>query len=361
MVDFSDPYGHEATIPHSKPSIGPDDIRAVIETLESGLLAGGRRVERFEREIASYIGLRYATAATSGTAALYMLLVALNIGAGHEVVIPAYVCSSLVHAVRLTGAKPVVADSGEDIFHMDAASVKHVLTPASKAVVFPHIFGAAYDIGDIVALGVPVIEDCAMSLGSTLNGRKSGALGSIAAIFSFYATKVIAAGEGGMVASNDEALIGRVRDFAHYADKTDGNARFNFAMTDMTAALGLSQLAKIESFIERRRIIAGRYSKRLAGSNATLPSERSGERHIFYRYVLRIADVEGIRAQLKTRGINAERPVFEPLSRFPGLESSCPRAEEAWQTALSIPLYPALSDQVAGRVIDTAAEMLSFL
>jgi len=345
-------------IPHSKPFVHPDDIKAVVKVLESGMLAGGNKVLDFESALAAYINRRFAAAVSSGTVALYAVLSALDIGAGDEVVIPAYVCSSLLYAVRMTGAKPVIADSGDDLFHIDRDTIKKVLTPDVKVIIFPHMFGSANDINDITALGIPVIEDCAVSLGSELDGVKTGSLGSYAAIFSFYATKIIAAGEGGMVLSDNRDLIERVRDMVSYADKPDDVLRFNFKMTDMAAALGLSQLGRLESMIERRRLLAKRYSGVLADTNLTLPVEKPGERHIYYRYVVGAENVDTLRNALREKGVISERPVYVPLSRYPGIKADCPRAEEAWSTSLSIPLYPALSDSEAEKVTNAVLESI---
>ncbi len=343
-------------IPHSRPFIDKSDIDAVASVMENGMLAHGPSVVAFERDMAACTGLASAVALSSGTAALYTVLAAMGIGAGDRIVIPSYVCSSLLYAVRMTGAEPVVADTGVDDRHMDADSVRRVLTTSVKAIVFPHLFGSAIDISGIVALGVPVIEDCALSLGASLNGVMTGNLGSAAAVFSFYATKVIASGEGGMAASNDTRLIERIRDIAHYADKSGDILRFNFAMSDMAAALGSSQLKKLDRMIERRRSLASLYTESLRGTTLSLPFERTGERGIFYRYVVRTGHVEALRDGLRKRGVAAERPVHMPLSRYPGIDAVCPHAEEAWRTSLSLPLYPGLSDTEAGTVIDAAVE-----
>ena len=161
-------------IPHSKPLINSHDIQAVVEVLESGMLAGNEKVHDFESALAAYINRTYAVATSNGTAALYAVLRALGVKEGDDVVIPAYVCSSLLNAVRMTGANPVIADSGDDLFHIDADTVKKVLSPKVKGIIFPHLFGSANDIRDITSLGIPVIEDCALSLGSELNDVKTG-------------------------------------------------------------------------------------------------------------------------------------------------------------------------------------------
>lgn len=346
----------ETVIPHSRPLIEADDIEAVKSVLESGMIAGGEQVSRFEGELASYIGLKHAAAVSSGTAALFTILSALGVRNGDTVITSSYVCSALIHAIRMCGAEPVPADSGDDLFHCDADTVSRVLRPSTKAILFPHMFGAACDIGNIIALGIPVIEDCALSVGSMLNGRKSGSLGSVASVFSFYATKVIAAGEGGMVVSDDAALVDKIRDYCHYDNKIDDKPHFNFAMTDIAAALGRSQLSKLERMIERRRMLARLYSQAFASTGLLLPVEKEGERHIFFRYAVQTENLDCLRESLHSRGVNAERPVFRPLSRYPGITSDCPRTEEAWRSTLSLPLYPAMSDSEAGRVISAVLE-----
>ncbi len=345
-------------IPHSRPLMHPDDLRAAAEVLESGMLAGGAKTAAFERALAGYIGRAHAASASSGTAALYLALRALGIGPGRETVIPAYACSALLHAVRMTGAQPVLADAGEDGFHPDADTVRRALSPRTGAVIFAHLFGEARDIRDIVALGVPVIEDCAMAVGSETGGRKAGGPGSAAAVFSFYATKVLACGEGGMVLSDDAAVAARARDLAEYADKIDDTLRFNLKLNDLAAAVGLSQLGRLESMIARRRELAARYTAAFGGLGPELPEERTGSRHIFYRYVVGTDRVEPLRELLHARGVCAERPVHAPLSRYPGMTRSCPAAERAWSRALSIPLYPALGEDEAETVIRAVRESI---
>lgn len=337
-------------IPHSKPLMHPDDFAAVSAVLESGMLACGPVTTRFEEAFAAFIGRPHAAAVSSGTAALSLVLRALGTGAGDEVVIPAYACSALLYAVRFTGAVPVLADAGEDGFHPDADTIRRVLTPCTRAVVFAHLFGGARSLSDIIALGVPVIEDCAMAPGAGVNGRRAGNLGTAASVFSFYATKVLAAGEGGMALADDARITGTVRDLADYADKIDGILRFNFTMTGLSAALGLSQLGRLDAMIARRRELAARYTETLAGTGLDLPRDRPGERGIFYRYVVGTDRVDAMRRILHERGVRAERPVFAPLSRYPGVSPACPAAERAWERALSLPLYPALTGAEAETV-----------
>ena len=310
----------------------------------------------FEQVVTVYLGHSHAVAMSSGTAALYTTLKALGIGPGDDVVIPAYVCAAPLHAVRMTGARAVLADCGVNGVHVDAVTVRAALTPATRAVIVSHMFGGTADIAPIIALGVPVIEDIAMSIGASRDGRKAGNMGSVAAVCSFYATKMIAAGEGGMVLTNDGALAERVRRMIAYDNTCDDLPRFNFKLTDIAAALGLSQFGRLETMIERRCELAQRYTTALASCGLELPAERPGERHVRYRYVVGADDVTRLRESLKERGIIAERPVYAPLSRFPGIETDCPQAEAIWKRLLSIPLYPALTDSEAERVVTAVRE-----
>ena len=345
-------------IPHSKPLITGEDILYVSGVLSGGNIAPGKVKEQFEKDVCKIIDLKNSAAVSNGTAAIFCALKAMGVSNESEVIIPAYVCSAVLYAVKMAGAVPVLADSGEqDIFHIDAGSVKKVLTKRTEAVIFPHMFGSANDLKDIISFGVPVIEDCAMALGAEYESFKAGNLGSAASVFSFYATKVITTGEGGMVLSGDSGLIEKIRDFTSYADKNDGLLHFNLAMPDFAAALGVSQLERLAGFIERRRMIAEKYSIAFKNLAFDLPLEKEKEKSIYYRYVVRTGNLEQLRTRLREKGIAAERPVYLPLSRYKTFETSCPNAEKAWNTALSIPIYPAMSDSDMDKIIETVLDI----
>ena len=344
-------------IPHSRPFLGPEEEAAVVAVIRSGQLAAGERVAAFERGLAGRVGVGQAVAVSSGTAALHLALMALGVGPGDEVAIPTYVCSALLHAVRYVGAAPLLIDVDPETFNLDAQDLRRRVTRRTRAVILPHLFGLPAEAEAVRSAGLPVIEDCAMSLGATAGERPAGAWGDLS-VFSFYATKVIACGEGGMVAMWDEGLAARVRDARDYDGRDDATVRFNYKLSDLHAAVGEAQLGRLAAFISRRREIAARYSAALSGASCHLPRPDAG--HIFFRYVLRVrGDLEGRLAAFERAGVAARRPVFCPIHRMLGHdEKAFPGAEEAHRSALSLPLYPALSEEEAEAVIRAAREIL---
>ncbi len=301
-----------------------------------------RRSCSFEKALASLIGVGGAVAVSSGTAALHLALLALEIGEGDEVVIPSFVCPALLNAIRYVRATPVLADINRETFNIDVRDLRRRLTGKTKAVIVPHMFGLPADIEEIVALGIPVIEDCAQSLGSRYRGAPTGSFG-VLSVFSFYATKVICTGEGGMIAANDQQLIDKIRDLRDYDEKEDGRLRYNYKLTDLQAAMGLVQLRKLPALIGRRRAIARQYDEFLREYGLSLPVCPSDREPIYYRYVIRTERLEELLDAGQAAGIAYRRPVFKPLHHYLGL-AGYPQTEKAFHTAASIPIYPSLGD-----------------
>ncbi len=346
-------------IPHSRLTIDEKDTEALSEALLSGHIAQGERVRKFEEEMARFLGVRGCVATSSGTAALHLSLIALGIGEGDHVLLPTYVCTALLNAVHYVGATPVLVDIHPRSFNLDVRDLKARLTPRSKAIILPHMFGLPADIDEIMALGIPVIEDCAQAVGATFRGKPVGSFGALA-VFSFYATKVMTTGEGGMVASHSEDLLEKVRDLRTYDEKEDYRLRFNYKMTDLQGALGLSQLAKLADFISRRRKIARLYSAGLKGLPVELPQEREDRKHLFFRYIVGTGrPIAAILQAFEKKSVCCRRPIYEPLHRLLGLESGgFPTAEEVAENALSLPIYPSLKEEEVEHVIKAAQEIL---
>lgn len=341
-------------IPHSKPTLGSEENKAVSEVISSGYVAEGTVVQKFEQSFADYLNIRHAVATNSGTAALHLALLALDVGPGDEVVIPSYVCCALLNAVNYTGATPVLADICPDTYNLDAADVKKHLSGRTRAIIVPHLFGLAADLDSLLALGVPLIEDCAQAVGAEYAQCPVGTFG-VAAIYSFYATKVITTGEGGMVVSNSRDFAEKIRDLKTYDQKDEYKIRFNYKMADIQAALGLVQLDRLETIIQCRRSIAERYTRSFKTLGLSLPPGDSG--HIFFRYVLGLKTNSSSWIQALTRrGIGCDRPVFLPLHRQMK-RKDCPASEKAWKNSLSIPIYPSLTDADIARVIDAILDI----
>jgi len=338
------------TIPHSRPTIGPVEAKAVAEVIESGYIAEGEKVNNFEHAFANFLGAEDAMSTNSGTSALHLTLLAMGIGPGDEVIIPSYVCSALLNAVNYTGATPILADIDPDTFNLDVTDIRRRLSLDTKAIIVPHLFGLAADMKSLLGLGVPIVEDCAQSIGATDHQRPVGLFGA-AGIFSFYATKVITTGEGGMVATNSRDIAARIRDLKAYDQRRDYKIRFNYKMNDIQAALGIVQLKQLGSIIRRRQEIAERYHRAFNSLNLKLPPTNSG--HIYFRYVLGLKmDVRPWIQEFARMGITSDRPIHLPLHQSLNLDGY-PATEKAWQQSLSIPIYPTLSDEEINRVIES--------
>ncbi|MDF0672774.1 MAG: DegT/DnrJ/EryC1/StrS family aminotransferase [Nitrospira sp.] len=343
-------------VPHSRPFIETDELQAAIEVLRSRRLTQGGMVEQFERGMAAYLGLVGGVAVSSGTAALEVALRALGIGPGDEVVLPSYVCAAPLVAIQRVGAIPRVVDIDLETFAIDPEAARQALTSRTKAMIVPHLFGLPADLTALERLGVPIIEDCAQTLGAMEQRRVAGSVGLLT-ICSFYATKLLCTGEGGMVLSRDESLLERVRTLREYDEAPSLRpGATNVKMTDLQAAIGLAQLNRLAFFLERRNCIADEYRSRLDGAGLVQPIVPAGRTHVYYRFVVRMPDlhdqvdgVSSVIARFEGRGVQCRKPVFRSLHRYLEL-GGFPASEEAERTALSIPLFPSLTDEDVAQV-----------
>jgi perosamine synthetase len=318
-------------IPHSKPTLGPEESRAVARVIESGQLAQGREVAAFEAACAAFTGRRHGVAVSSGTAALHLALLGMGVKAGDAVAVPSYACAALAQAVSWIGANPIPCDVDQD-FLLDPACV-----PDAAAVsVVAHLFGAH---APLPGQGT-VIEDIAQSLGGP-TGRSAPV-----AVASFYATKMMTTGEGGMVLTDDEGLADDVRDRRDYDHRDDFRVRYAYKMTEFQAAMGLVQLQRLPSFVARRQEIAAAYHQGLAGAPVRRPRAADS---VYFRYVIATPAREELTAWLRSHGIDACRPVHGPLHHHLG--GDCPRSTEAHNFNVSLPIYPALTTREVEFVI----------
>jgi dTDP-4-amino-4,6-dideoxygalactose transaminase len=348
----------EPIIPHSRPSLGETEARAVAEVVRSGWLAQGDQVAAFEAAMAKVTGQDQGVAVSSGTAALYLALMALGIGPRDEVIIPSYACTALLQAVRQAGAKPVPVDSDAATYNLSPTATARALTARTKAMIVVHSFGLPADVAALKGKGIPLIEDCAQTLGVPVRGAPVGSAGDLT-VCSFYATKMITTGEGGMVLGRREALMARVRALREYDKRDDPEQAFNYKMTDVQAALGLCQAARLETFLARRRAIAARYAEAVRHAGGTPPVVPSGGTHGYFRFVVQLPrSVDTVLTRAEALGISCQRPVYKPIHRYLGL-SGFPESDAAWERTLSIPLYPALSDGEVDRVVHAIPALLS--
>jgi dTDP-4-amino-4,6-dideoxygalactose transaminase len=343
-------------IPHSKPMIDKEDINAVTEVLASGMIAQGEKVKEFEDAVSRFVGTKYAVAVSSGTSALHLTLLGLDVGPKDEVLMPSYVCSSPYFAATQTGAVPKIVDIDLKDLNVDAVAAKRSVCSKTKALVVPHMFGNPAQIEDLLALGVPLIEDCAQALGAKYHKQAVGSFGE-ASVFSFYATKMITTGEGGMILTNQRDIFERVQDLRDYDKKSLKPVKYNCKMTDFQAALGISQLSKLCKFIERRTKIASIYDQVFSECDCDTLRVSPDESCVFFRYVIMLDRMVEVQRKARKCGVACERPVHMPLHKHFTV-FRCPNSEIAYDRALSIPIYPALTDEETDYVASTLGSIL---
>jgi dTDP-4-amino-4,6-dideoxygalactose transaminase len=330
----------------------------VAEVVRSGHLAQGDRVATFERAMAGLMDQGQGVAVSSGTAALHLALLGLGLGPDDEVVLPSYACAALWHAVRKTGAKPVLVDIDPRTYNISPLATVRAITARTKAVIVPHLFGLPVDLADLKLSGVPIIEDCAQTLGASVRGKPVGSGGDLV-VCSFYATKLLTTGEGGMVLGRSESLMARIRRFRLYDEQDTLDPAFNYKMTEMQATMGLCQVGRLESFLTRRREIAARYAEAVNRVGAAPPTVPPGREHGYYRFVIRLPrPVNPALARAQALGIGCRRPVFRPLHRYLGV-TGFPESDAAWEHALSIPIYPSLTDDEVERIVTALPALLA--
>jgi len=342
----------ERLVAHSRPTMGEGEAEAAARVVRSGLLAQGPEVELFEAEVASFTGRRFAVAVSSGTAALHLGLLALGVGSGDCVAIPSYVCTALLHAIWAAGAEPVLCDVNPQTRNIDADLLDRLIKiKRPRAAIIPHMFGLPASTEAFDALSIPYIEDCAMSIGAHHAGRPLGSHGALS-ICSFYATKMLGAGEGGMVLTDDEGIALAARELREYDGAPAHRLRFNAKMTDLHAAVGRVQLRRLPEFVARRREVAQLYQEEfISFSNVKTPLDNS--EHIYYRYVLKVVgQAEVFIERLEKSGVAARRPIYNPLHRELGLaDGEYPHTTAAFECDVSLPIYPTLIDSEARCVL----------
>lgn len=336
-------------VPHNKPTFGIEEEQAVERVIRSGWIAQGKEVEAFENEFCKFIGLPegYAVALSSGTASLFLALWVLD-GCGKKVAFPVYACSSLRHAVAMSGASEFLVDiaAGNPNIDLDALN-------QSKAdiAIIPYIFGIPLDISGLNSL--EIIEDCAQALGASVNNIPVGLHGKIG-IFSFYATKLITSGgQGGLIISKDKALIDSIRDYREFDQRRDNEKRFNFQMTDIQAAIGRIQLKRLPHFLQRRNEVFEIYR------NAGLPLmdlPKDNISPVRYRAILIIEEPENIIDSLLSAGIKAIIPIQD--WELMGDKTLFPNAFNLTQQTVSLPIYPSLSDVEVQKIITAVKDNL---
>ncbi|MBI1896294.1 MAG: DegT/DnrJ/EryC1/StrS aminotransferase family protein [Acidobacteria bacterium] len=368
-------------LPYALPYIGEEEIAEVADSLRSGWVTTGPKVKRFEQEFAAYVGAKHAVAVNSCTAALHTSLAALDVGYGDEVIVPTLTFCATANVIVHLGATPVIVDVDPD-FQMSPEAVRRAISPRTKAVIPVHYGGQACGLREILDLadrhGLPVVEDAAHAAGAESEGARIGSHGH-AVCFSFYATKNLTTGEGGMITTNNDRLARRLRSLSLHGMSRDAwkryteagswyyevlEAGYKYNMTDVQAALGIHQLRRLDGFIARRQQIAAGYDQALSElPEILLPRRLPGRNHTFHLYPIRL-EAGRLRLnrsqfidELRARNIGASVH-FIPLHRHPFYRErygyrpeQFPVCEQIYRGLLSLPLYPKMTDQDVKDVI----------
>jgi len=355
-------------IPISKPLLAAEERAALLEVFDSGMLVQGRRVQQFEEAFAGYAGARHAIATSSGTTALQTALMAHGIGRDDEVITTSFTFIASANAIQFVGARPVFVDIDPATFTIDAAQIEAAITPRTRAVMPIHLYGLMADMPAMAEIasrhGLAIIEDACQAHGAAIGGRKAGGFGT--GCFSFYPSKNMTTGEGGMITTDDDEIARRCRLIRHhgmdqqYLHETLG---YNFRMMDLQAAVGSVQLQKLEAFVEQRIANAAYLSAHLRG--VTTPHTPAGYRHAFHQYTVRVPDGQRDRlsAGLTERGVGNRiyypLPVHQqPYYRKLGYTDVLPAVERACQEVLSLPVHPALTQEELIRIVEAVNEVL---
>jgi perosamine synthetase len=347
----------------SKPDIGPAEEQAVLEVLRSGMLAMGKKTSEFESAWAEYCGVRHAVLMANGTVASEAILRCLGIGPGDEVITVSFTFNATVSVILQAGARPVFVDVRESDFTMDPDLVEAAITPRTRAVMPVHLYGLMADMEPLEEIarrhGLAIIEDAAQAHGAACGGRKAGQYGP--AMFSLYATKNLMTGEGGFGTTDDDALAEKLRLYRNHGMRVryyHDELGTNFKPTDLAAALGLAQLARLDERTEQRRRNAARLTAGLSGY--LTPREPRGRRHVWHQYTMRFpGEREAVVKGLTERGVGTLIYYPVPVHRQSYLQEYVPGAADfdlpvtncLSEEVLSIPVRPNLTDEELDTVI----------
>lgn len=348
-------------IPIAKPELGDRAFENVKSVLESGMLAHGPEVTEFEAEFADFCGVEHAVATANGTTALHAAIEALGIGEGDRVVTTPFSFVASANAIRFAGAEPVFADIRPDTYNIDPQSVGDILEREPvDAILVVHLYGLPADLKELSKLAdehdVPLIEDAAQSHGAEIDGQRVGSIGDVGC-FSFYPTKNMTTGEGGMITTDDKTIAEHARSFVNHG-RSEGYEHVrlghNFRMTSISAAIGRAQLTKLPEYNEQRRQNAARLSEELVDVDVKLPKQPDDRKHVYHQYTIRHEMRDELKSYLEEKGVGSG--VYYPRCihnqpAYDHVNCDAPVAEEAAEEVLSLPIHPNVSDEDITQIV----------
>ena len=349
-------------IPIGKPFFDKREINEVRKVLEEGNLTnssfkGGNKVREVESMMRKFVGTKHAAALNSGTAALHAALLALGIGKGDEVLLPSFTFLATANVVVVTGATPVFVDIKKDDYTMDPDDLEEKITENSKVVIPVHLYGHIADMRRIKNIAdknfLHVVEDACQSLGSTFNGKQTGSFGDMGC-FSFYASKVITSGEGGVITTNNKELADRIRMIRNHGILEGYDIKIpglNLRMTEICAAIAKIQMEKVKKILQIRRKNANALTRMLEGLDITLPKEDNNSNYNWYLYTIAMKNRDMVTKKLNSVGIGA-------TSLYSIYGASVPNTEWAADHVLSLPVHPSVSAKNVDYIVDTIRKTL---
>ena len=362
-------HNKKSFIPYSRQSIDEKDIAAVCSVLRSDYLTTGPKIEEFEQAICSYVGSKQGVAVSNGTAALHCAMYALGIDSGDEVIIPPITFASTANCVCFMGATPIFADVDPGTMLIDPKEVEARITPRTKAIIGVDYAGQPCDWDSLRVLankhGLALIADSCHSIGAKYKGNNVGTLADMT-IFSFHPVKHITTGEGGMIVTDDKDYSDKMRIFRSHGITTDVSTRektgawfyemvdlgYNYRISDIQCALGLSQLEKLPEWIKQRQKIAGMYDQFFAENNLSSPlTVRQDRTHVYHLYVVQMKNRDKVFSDLREQGIGVNvhyvpvhlHPYYQ--KKFGYGKGLCPVAEKAYEQLITLPLYPGMTNK----------------
>jgi len=345
------------------PDLGEEELAEIAGVLATGQLTMGPKVAEFEELLAAAAGTEHAVAVSSGTAALHVAVLALGIGPGAEVLVPAYTFPATANVVALAGATPVLVDVDPVTMNVDPADAARRVTPRTKAILAVHLFGRPARLEELPEL--PVLEDAAGALGASHRGKACGSLGLLAC-FSFHPRKIVTTGEGGAVTTDDASLAERVRSLRHHGWSPSGAyddmpaPAFNYRISDVLCALGIPQMRRLEELLAAYERVAAGYAERLAHLDLVLPSADPGDRHGLQAFVVQVDRRDEVMAALRAQGIQCQIGTYA-LHRLGAYrdQGDFPGADAAFERALALPLHGRLTDADLDRVAEALDKLVS--
>lgn len=354
-------------IPIANPQLGDPEKARIDEVIDSGQLADGPEVREFETAFADFCGATHGIATTNGTTALHTAVEALGLGPGDRVVTTPFSMIASANSIRLAGAEPVFADIDPETYNIDPDSVEEIAREQDVDAILPvHLFGLPADMPRLSAIAdehdLLVIEDAAQAHGAAIDGQPVGTFGDVSC-FSFYPTKNMTTGEGGMVLTDDPDVAARARSFINHGRSADGatyeHTRLgqNYRMTSVLAAIGRVQVENLPEYNEARRVNAARLTEEIPEWVDT-PIEPEGRRHVYHQYTIRVEDRDALANHLESVGVGTgvyyptpihEQPVYDDV------DCDAPVAERAADEVLSLPVHPALSSSDIDDIVAAVA------